>query len=105
VCKTLVGTRGTERAENYNFFLWKGHKYHQLGIGFLVHHKIASAVKTVEFVSDRVSCIVLKSCRHNIIFLNVHARSEEKSSEPKDSFYEKLEEAFDHFCKYHKEIY
>ena len=40
----------------------------------------------------------------NIIVLNVHATSEEKSDESKDSFYEKLEQVFDHFCKYHMKI-
>jgi hypothetical protein len=76
-----------------------------LGIGYFVHHRLVSAVKIVKFVSDKVSYIVLRSCRCNIIVLNVHASSEEKTSDPKDSFYEKLEEAFDHFRKYHTEIY
>ena len=40
----------------------------------------------------------------NIIFVNVHAPSEEKSDESKDSFYEELEQVFDHFPKYHMKI-
>ena len=39
-----------------------------------------------------------------IIFLNVHARSEEKSDDPKDSFYEELEQVFCHFPKYRMKI-
>ena len=35
----------------------------------------------------------------NIIVLNVHAPSEEKSDNSKDSFYEELEQVFDHFPK------
>jgi hypothetical protein len=35
-----------------------------------------------------------------IIDLNVHARSEEKSDGSKDSFYEELEQVFDHFPNY-----
>jgi len=31
----------------------------------------------------------------------VHAPSEEKSSVPNDSFYEELEQCFNHFAKYH----
>ena len=58
---------------------------------------IASAVKRVEFVSDRVSYKVLRGRWFNIIVLNVHAPSEEKSYESKDSFYEELEQGFDHF--------
>ena len=36
----------------------------------------------------------------NIIVLNVHAPSEEKSDESKYSFYEELEQVFDHLPKY-----
>ena len=38
------------------------------------------------------------------IFLNMHAPSEEKSDYSKDSFYEELEQVFDHFPKYHIKI-
>jgi len=38
---------------------------------------------------------LIKVC--NSIVLNVHAPSEEKSNESKDSFYEKSEEDFEHF--------
>ena len=34
----------------------------------------------------------------------MHAPSEEKSEESKDSFYEELEQVFDHFPKYHTKI-
>ena len=61
---------------------------------FFIHQRIASAVKRVEFVSDRVSYIVLRGLWCNIIVLNVHAPSEEKSDESKDSFYEELEQVF-----------
>jgi len=58
-----------------------------LGTGFFVHHSIVSAVKRVEFVSDRVSYIVLRGRWFDIIVLNVHATSEEKSDDSKDSFF------------------
>ena len=50
---------------------------------FFVHRRIVSAVKRVEFVSHRLSYIVLRGRWHNIILVNVHARSEEKSEESK----------------------
>ena len=75
-----------------------------MGAGYFVHQRIASVVKRVEFVSDRVSYIVLRGRWCNIIILNVYAPSEEKSDASKDSFYEELEEVFDHFPKYHMKI-
>ena len=62
-----------------------------------MHHRIVSAVKRVEFVSDRMSYIVLRGRWCNIIVLNVHAPSEEKGDDSKDSFYEELEQGFYHF--------
>ena len=47
--------------------------------------------KRVEFVSDRVSYIVLRGRWSNFIVLNVHAPSEDKSDYSKDNFYEELE--------------
>ena len=40
----------------------------------------------------------------NIIVLNVHKPSEDKSDDSKDSFYEELEQVFDHFPRYHMKI-
>jgi len=65
-----------------------------LGTGFFVHHRIVSAVKTVDFVSNMVSYIALRGRWCNIIVLNVHAPSEVKSDGSKDSFYEELEQVF-----------
>jgi len=51
-----------------------------------------------------MSCIVVRGHWCNIIVLNVHAPSEEESDDSNDSFYEELEQVFDHSSKYHMEI-
>jgi hypothetical protein len=45
---------GTERAEDYTFFYAQGNGDHQLGTDFLVRKRILSAVRKVEFISDRM---------------------------------------------------
>jgi hypothetical protein len=60
-----------------------------------VQKRIISAVKSVEFVSDRMSHIILRSRWCNVIVLSVHAPTEDKTDEVKDSFYEELERVFD----------
>jgi len=41
------------------FFQGKGNEYHHLGNGLFVQHRILSVVKTVEFISARISFIGL----------------------------------------------
>jgi hypothetical protein len=81
-------------------FLRKGNENHELGMGFFVHMKIISAVKRAEFVSDRMSYIILRGRWCHIIVLNVHAPIEDKIDDVKDTVYEEL----DMFCKYHMKI-
>jgi hypothetical protein len=71
---------------------------------FFVHKRIISAVKRVEFVSDRMSYIILRGRWCHIIVLNIHAPSEDKTDDVKDSFYEELVRVFDIFSKYHMKI-
>jgi hypothetical protein len=49
-----------------------------------------------EFVGDRISHIVLRSRWCNIIVLNVHTPSEEKSDDSKDSFDKELDQVSHH---------
>jgi exonuclease III len=58
---------GTERAEDCTFFYGAGNEDHQLGTGFFVHKRIVSAVRRVEFVTDRMSYIILRGRWCNII--------------------------------------
>jgi hypothetical protein len=83
------------------FFLWKRKLKSSNGTRDFVHHRIVSAVKRVEFVGGGESHIVLRGRWCNIIVQNVHARSEEKCDDSKDSLYEELEQVYNHFSTYH----
>jgi endonuclease/exonuclease/phosphatase family metal-dependent hydrolase len=95
---------GTVRAGEHTFFYGKGQENDRLGTGFFVQQRIVRAIKRVEFVTDRMSYIVLRGRWCNIIVLNAHATTEEKGDDSKDSFYEELEEVFDHFPKHHMKL-
>jgi hypothetical protein len=70
---------GNELAGECTFLYGKGNENHELGTGFFVYKRIMSAVKRAEFVSDRISYIILRGCWCNIIVLNVHAPTEDKN--------------------------
>jgi hypothetical protein len=91
---------GTEQAEDYTFFYGQGNGDHQLGAVFLIHKRIISAVRRVEFVSDSMSYIILRGRWCSIIVLNVRAPCEDKG----DSFCEQLGRVFDQSPMYDMKI-
>jgi hypothetical protein len=95
---------GIEPVGEYTFLYGKGYGNHKLGTGFFVHKRIISAVKRVEFVSDRMSYTTLRDRWCDIIVLNVRAPTKEKIDYAKDRFYEELEHAFDKFSNYRTKI-
>jgi hypothetical protein len=63
------------------FFYGKGYENHDLGKG-----RIMSAVRRVEFVSDRMSYIILRDRWFHITVLNIHAPTEDNIDYVKDGF-------------------
>jgi hypothetical protein len=63
-----------------------------------------SAVKKVDFISDKMSYIVMRGSWFNIFVLSVHVTSEEENDVSKGSFYEKLELVFCHLPKDQRKI-
>jgi hypothetical protein len=99
-----MGRCGTEPAGEYTFFYGKENGSHELGIDLFIHKRMISAVKRVEFFSDRMSYIILRARWCDIIILNVIAPTEDIIVDMKERFYEKQEHVFDKFPKYHIKI-
>jgi exonuclease III len=96
---------GTEQAEDDTFFYGQGNGDHQLGTGFFIHQRIVSVVRRLEFISDRMSYIILRGRWCNIIVLNVHAPCEDEGNDVQGSFYEELGRVFDQFPRNDMKIF
>jgi hypothetical protein len=51
---------GTDLTGEYTFLYEKRNNEHEVVTGFLVHKTFVSAIKRVDFVSDRMSYIILR---------------------------------------------
>ena len=80
-----------QEGQGINFFYGKGKKK--------IGNRIFIQQNSISCLRERSLLVIW--CN---IVLNVHAPSEEKSDNSKDSFYEELEQVFDHFPKYHMKI-
>ena len=95
--------RGAEEQRIIIFSMEKEIKIINGRSGFFVNRKIVSEANRVESVSNRESYIVSRGRWCNIIVLNVHAQVRRKGM-IQNSFYEELEQVFDHFPKYNMKI-
>ena len=83
--RKLGRKRGHCKSSGSYFLVWKRKINSSIENRIFVHHRIVSALKREEFVSERMSYIVLRGRWCNIVVLNVRAPSEEKSDDSKDS--------------------
>jgi hypothetical protein len=79
---------GTVRAEDYTLFYGEGNEDHLLGTDQFIYKRIISAVRRVEFISDRLSYAILRGHCCNIIVFSVHAPREDKNGGVKGRHYE-----------------
>jgi hypothetical protein len=73
-----MGGQWYRTCRRIHIFLRKGEWEACIRYRFFVHTRIISAVKRVEFVTDRMSYIILRCCSCHIVVLNVQTLTGDK---------------------------
>ncbi|KAJ4437536.1 hypothetical protein ANN_17681 [Periplaneta americana] len=68
---------------------------HQFGTGFIVRKEVKHLILNFNPINERISVLRIKGKFFNCSLINVHAPTEMKPNEEKDTFYALLERAFD----------
>lgn len=93
--------RGTDVIEMEDVMFFKsGGDDRKLGSGFIVQKAFVQRVLSFKAISERMCVIRLKGEKGNVSILNVHAHTEEKEDDLKDTFYEVLEEEYEQLHKH-----
>ncbi|XP_033231545.1 craniofacial development protein 2-like, partial [Belonocnema kinseyi] len=105
--ETRWPNEGILSKNNYAMF-YGGGKGGALGSGFLINKRILQAVTDVQFVSDRLSYIILKNSTYKQAIINVHCPTETTDKNEidniKDLYYETVEQVYDRFSSYDAKI-
>jgi hypothetical protein len=92
---------GSEAADDDILLYGNGYANLHLCTSLLIHHGIRTAVKRVKFISDRMSYIILRGEWCDVIVLNVHPPSQDKSDFMKNRLYKELSCVLDQSLRYH----
>lgn len=85
---------GHQRHREYDLYYSCHASDHMFGTGFIVGPKMKSLVIDFKPINERLCTLRMRGKFYNISVINVHAPTEEKTSEVKESFYEELDRAY-----------
>jgi len=85
---------GSLKTQEITIF-YSGREKHKRGVGFVIKNNILPNVMRFEQINDRICYVELKGKWFNILLINCHAPTEEKSEEIKNAFYEELDRIYD----------
>ncbi|KAF0714277.1 ribosome biogenesis protein TSR3 isoform X1, partial [Aphis craccivora] len=83
--------QGSTEIDNSIIFFGQCDNCRQGGTGFIVKKNIAPAIKDFKVVNSRLTILIVEGKFFNVVFVNAHAPSEDKSDEEKEEFYSLLE--------------
>jgi len=69
---------------------------HERDVGFVVHDDIYRNVKHFDAINDRICYLHIKSRLFDVILLNWYAPTEEDDDDIKSTFYDRIEQIYDH---------
>ena len=87
--------KGTIERKDCTVFYSCHEKEHRLGVGFIVSNRIKCNVINFEAINERLCKIRIKGKFFNYSIINIHAPTEDKEDNDKDSFYELLNKVYD----------
>jgi len=78
----------SQPADGFTYFYVNGNVNHHVQTGYFVNKETTSVVKSVEFVTDKMSFIILRGHWCGIIVPNVQAPNKDKSDDKEDRIHE-----------------
>lgn len=74
-----------------NILFGKCNDRRQLRVNFSVYKNIIPAITNFEVVNSRIAILTIEVKWFDIVFVNIHASTQEKTQKEKDDFYDELE--------------